>query len=192
MRFYAVIFDGERMANYKVFVVFIATIFIWGCSKTPMPIVKEEVQLSSQEDLEYLKQTSEGAPLEIDLYQAIAIAIKNNRDLRLNLMDSALSQGQIDVVKFDMLPKLSVNAGYKVLEKHPASTSVNMAAEKDSDGNDITGTDNTAAEAIGDSPTYTLSQQTPSSSSDIGFTWNALDLGLSYVREGQQANKYLI
>ena len=127
MRFYAVIFDGERMANYKVFVVFIATIFIWGCSKTPMPIVKEEVQLSSQKDLEYLKQTSEGAPLEIDLYQAIAIAIKNNRDLRLNLMDSALSQGQIDVVKFDMLPKLSINAGYKVLEKHPASTSVNLS-----------------------------------------------------------------
>ncbi len=192
MRFYAVIFDGERMANYKVFVVFIATIFIWGCSKTPMPIVKEEVQLSSQKDLEYLKQTSESAPLEIDLYQAIAIAIKNNRDLRLNLMDSALSQGQIDVVKFDMLPKLSVNAGYKVLEKHPASTSVNVGFEKDSDGNDITGTENEAAEAIGDSPTYTLSQQTPSNSYDIGFTWNALDFGLSYVRAGQQANKYLI
>ena len=77
MRFYPVIFDGERMANYKVFVVLIASIFIWGCSKTPVPIVKEEVQLSSQEDLEYLKQTSENAPLEIDLYQAIAIAIKN-------------------------------------------------------------------------------------------------------------------
>ncbi len=192
MRFYAVIFDGERMANYKVFVVFIATIFIWGCSKTPMPIVKKEVQLSSQEDLEYLKQTSEGAPLEIDLYQAIAIAIKNNRDLRLNLMDSALSQGQIDVVKFDMLPKLSVNAGYKVLEKHPASTSVNVGFDKDSDGNNIAGTENEAAEAIGDSPTYTLSQQTPSNSYDIGFTWNALDFGLSYVRAGQQANKYLI
>ena len=129
MRFYPVIFDGERMANYKVFVVLIASIFIWGCSKTPVPIVKEEVQLSSQEDLEYLKQTSENAPLEIDLYQAIAIAIKNNRDLRMNLMDSALSQGQIDVIKFDMLPKLSVNAGYKVLRDHPASTSVNMTSE---------------------------------------------------------------
>ena len=67
-----------------------------------------------------------------------------------------------------------------------------MTAEKDSDGNDITGTENTAAEAIADSPTYTLSQQTPSNSYDIGFTWNALDFGLSYVRAGQQANKYLI
>ena len=143
MRFYRVIFDGERMANYKVFIVFIASIVIWGCSKTPSPIIKEEVKLSSQEDLDYLKQSSENAPIEIDLYQAIAIAIKNNRDLRLNLMDSALSQGQIDVVKFDMLPKLSVNAGYKVLEKHPASTSVNMTT--DTSGGD----ENVAAEAIG-------------------------------------------
>ena len=64
--------------------------------------------------------------------------------------------------------------------------------EKDSDGNDITDSENTAAEALGDSPTYTLSQQTPSNSYDIGFTWNALDFGLSYVRAGQQADKYLI
>ncbi len=186
MRFYRLIFDGERMANYKVFIVLITSIIVWGCSKTPAPIIKEEVKLSSQEDLMHLKQSSENAPLEIDLYQAIAIAIKNNRDLRLNLMDSALSQGQIDVVKFDMLPKLSVNAGYKVLERHPASTSTNMTT--DTDG----GEENVAAEAIGDSPTYTLSQQTPSSYYDVGFTWNALDFGLSYVRAGQQANKFLI
>ena len=41
-------------------------------------------------------------------------------------------------------------------------------------------------------PTYTVSQETPSNSYDIGFTWNALDFGLSYVRAGQQADKYLI
>ena len=96
-------------------------LFVGACSKKPEPLMKQQVQLSSQRDNEFLKETSENAPLEIDLYQAIAIAIKNNRDLRLNLMDSELSQDQIDVVKFDMLPKLSVNAGYKVLEEHPAS-----------------------------------------------------------------------
>ena len=56
--------------------------------------------------------------------------LKNNRELRIQVMDSALNQGQIDVVKFDMLPKLSANAGYKVLEKHPASTSVTMVTEE--------------------------------------------------------------
>ena len=159
-------------------------LFVGACSKTPEPLIKEQVQLSSQKDYEYLKETSENAPLEIDLYQAIAIAIKNNRDLRLNLMDSALSQEQIDVVKFDMLPKLSANAGYKYLERHPASTSSNMTSE---------GTqDNQAPEEIAENPTYTTSQENPSHSYDIGFTWNALDFGLSYVRAGQQADKYLI
>ncbi|GIR66291.1 MAG: hypothetical protein CM15mP70_13980 [Pelagibacteraceae bacterium] len=88
-------------------------------SRTPEPLIKEEVQLSAQEDYELLKETTANAPIEIDLYQAIAIAIKNNRELRIQVMDSALSQGQIDVVKFDMLPKLSANAGYKVLENIP-------------------------------------------------------------------------
>ena len=153
-------------------------------SRNPDPLIKEEVQASAQEDFEILKESTANAPMEIDLYQALAIAIKNNRELRIQVMDSALSQGQIDVVKFDMLPKLSANAGYKVLEKHPASTSVSMVDEG--------GIENSAANAIGNSPSYSVSQETPSRTTDIGFTWNALDFGLSYVRAGQQADKYLI
>ena len=106
-------------------------LFLGACSQKPEPLIKEQVQSSSKEDYEYLKETSKAAPLEIDLYKAIAIAIKNNRDLRIQIMDSALNQGQTDVVKFDMLPKLSANAGYKVLEKHPASTSGSMVTEKE-------------------------------------------------------------
>ena len=161
-------------------------------SRSPEPLIKEDVQTSAQEDFELLKESTANAPMEIDLYQALAIAIKNNRELRIQVMDSALSQGQIDVVKFDMLPKLSANAGYKVLEKHPASTSVSMVTEKDSNGDEITGTENTAANAIADNPSYSVSQETPSRTTDIGFTWNALDFGLSYVRAGQQADRYLI
>ena len=37
-----------------------------------------------------------------------------------------------------------------------------------------------------------MSQDAVSNTYDIGFTWNALDFGLSYVRAGQQANRYLI
>ncbi len=171
------------MKLFKVTIFMSLVLLVGACSQTPEPLIKEQLQLSSQEDYEYLKETSKAAPIEIDLYQAIAIAIKNNRDLRLNLMDSALSQGQMDVVKFDMLPKLSVNAGYKVLREHPASTSVNMETE---------GEENKSAAEISNNPTYSLSQQTPSNTYDIGFTWNALDFGLSYVRAGQQADRYLI
>jgi outer membrane protein TolC len=152
-------------------------------SRSPEPLIKEEVQTSAKEDFELLKESTANAPMEIDLYQALAIAIKNNRELRIQVMDSALSQGQIDVVKFDMLPKLSANAGYKVLREHPASTSVSMVTEEE---------ENKAANDIGASPSYSVSQDAVSRTQDIGFTWNALDFGLSYVRAGQQADRYLI
>ena len=171
------------MSIKRVLIFFGLVLILAACSsRTPDPLLKEDVQASSQEDFEYLKQTSANAPLEIDLYDAIAIAIKNNRDLRIDIMDSALNQGQIDVVKFDMLPKLSANAGYKVLREHPASTSVSMETE---------GEENKSAAQI-DSPSYSVSQDAVSRTQDIGFTWNALDFGLSYVRAGQQANRYLI
>ena len=105
------------MNLFKATLLMSLILFVGACSQKPEPLIKEQVQSSSKEDYEYLKETSKAAPIEIDLYQAIAIAIKNNRDLRIQIMDSALNQGQIDVVKFDMLPKLSANAGYKVLEK---------------------------------------------------------------------------
>ncbi len=180
-----------RVLKY-IFVTSLVILVAACSSRNPDPLIKEEVQASAQDDFELLKESTANAPMEIDLYQALAIAIKNNRELRIQVMDSALSQGQIDVVKFDMLPKLSANAGYKVLEKHPASTSVSMVTEKDSSGNDITGEENKAANALANNPSYSVSQETPSRTTDVGFTWNALDFGLSYVRAGQQADKYLI
>ena len=172
-----------RLFKYTFFSSLI--ILVASCSsRTPEPLLKEDVQASAKEDFILLEESTANAPMEIDLYQALAIAIKNNRELRIQVMDSALNQGQIDVVKFDMLPKLSANAGYKVLEKHPASTSVSMVTEN--------GVENAAANAIAADPSYSVSQETPSRTTDIGFTWNALDFGLSYVRAGQQANRYLI
>ena len=112
-----------RILKY-IFVASLVLLVAACSSRSPDPLIKEDVQASAQDDFELLKESTANAPMEIDLYQALAIAIKNNRELRIQVMDSALSQGQIDVVKFDMLPKLSANAGYKVLEKHPASTSV--------------------------------------------------------------------
>ena len=159
MRFYHA-FCGKLMKIFKATIFMSLILLVGACSQTPEPLIKEQVQLSSQEDYEYLKETSKNAPLEIDLYQAIAIAIKNNRDLRLNLMDSALSQDQIDVVKFDMLPKLSANAGYKVLEQHPASTSAAIVTE---------GGELKAADPIADDPSYTVSQDARSRTQDIGL-----------------------
>ena len=39
---------------------------------------------------------------------------------------------------------------------------------------------------------YTISRDKGQETRNIEFTWNALDFGLSYIRAGQQADRYLI
>ena len=156
-------------------------LFLASCgSRPPNAINKDTVSSQSKKDYDELKAGTENIVKEIDLYQAIAIGIKHNRNLRIQMLESALSQGQIDVVKFDMLPQFAVNAGYKHLSRYPASTSQSITDFEAGPGE------------LGDDPSYTISSERRQRTGDYGFTWNALDFGLSYVRAGQQADRYLI
>ena len=76
-----------------------------------------------------------------------------------------------------MLPALAANAGYSGSERYTASASATVPKT------DLAG-------AIGTS--YSTSRERDVNSQDIGFTWNALDFGLSFIRAGQEANRYLI
>ena len=164
----------------KYFIFFIVGFaFLVSCAKrSPEPIIKDDIAKQIQKDLLEINETTKDKVLEIDLYQAIAFAIKNNRELRVNVMESALNNNQIALTEFDMLPKLALDAGYKNLGKNPASTSVSMTGQEPG--------------VLADSPSYSLSQDKNSRTTDLGFTWNALDFGLSYIRAGQNADKFLI
>ena len=48
------------------------------------------------------------------------------------------------------------------------------------------------ANALDGTESYTISREKGSETRNIEFTWNALDFGLSYIRAGQQADRYLI
>ncbi len=165
----------------KLFISVCLLLFILSCgSRTPTGLDQETIKSQSQKDYDELKASSENIVKEIDLYQAIAIGIKHNRNLRIQMMESALSQGQIDVVKFDMLPQFAASAGYKHLSQFPGSTSLAISDRE------------TGPAELGDDPSYTISSERRQRTGEYGFTWNALDFGLSYVRAGQQADRYLI
>ena len=151
-------------------------IFLSACARTPVPISDERILQSIEADLVNLKY--QDSIQSIDLYKAISLAIRNNRDLRVEVMNSALQQRQNNLLKFDMLPDLAANAGYSEYTRYQPSTSV-------------TATNDTSPEALSD-PTYTVGDEKWKTTRDIEFTWNALDFGLSYIRAGQQANRYLI
>ena len=79
-----------------------------------------------------------------------------------------------------MLPDIALNAGYSEFTELQPSTSQSA----DNDMGDVNALDGTES--------YTISRGKGLETRNIEFTWNALDFGLSYIRAGQQADRYLI
>ena len=172
------------MINKKSFVIIFLAIlvFLSGCKRSLEPITTYETEKKVHEDIakiEKIKKDNKSweENLNIDLYTAIALAIKNNKELKIKLLETAMSNRQIDKVRFEMLPSFAANAGYTGSERYNASASSTVPSS------DLAG-------SIGSS--YSTSRERDINSQDIGFTWNALDFGLSYIRAGQDSNRYLI
>ena len=160
----------------------ISMVFLASCARNLEPIETSQIFSSAVEDIKKIEEIKNNnlnweEDLEIDLYTAIALAIKNNKELRVKLLENALSKRQIDKVKFEMLPALAANAGYSGSEYYKATTSATVP------NTDLAG-------SIGED--FSTSSNRDLLNQDIGFTWNALDFGLSYIKAGQNADRYLI
>ena len=170
------------MLNKTLISLLAFLIILSSCARTPKEISLNDSQERVDQDIlkiEQIKKQNETweENIKIDLYTAIALAIKNNRELKIKQLETGIAYRQLDKVEFEMLPAIAANAGYSGSERYNASAS---ATVPDSD----------LAGAIGTS--FSTSRERDVNSQDIGFTWNALDFGLSFIRAGQEANRYLI
>ncbi|MDC6476141.1 TolC family protein [Candidatus Pelagibacter sp.] len=166
----------------KKIIILLALFLITACVRSPQPISLFETEEKAFKDISNIEEIKKNNKaweenLEIDLYTAIALAIKNNKELKIKLLENALANRQIDKIKFEMLPSLAANAGYSGSDKYRTTTSANVSNAD-------------TAGAMG--TTYTTSSEKSVANQDIGFTWNALDFGLSYIKAGQSNNRYLI
>ena len=151
-------------------------------NRTALPFSLDFLNQSVNKDINKISEIREQNEilqnnLDIDLYTAIALAIENNKDLKVKLFETALADQKIKDVKFDMLPTISANAGYTGSKKYQSSTSATVGT------NDKSGAKGT---------TFSTSRNRDVVARDIGFAWNALDFGLSYIRAGQTGDRYLI
>ena len=151
-------------------------------NRGPLPFSFDFLKKSADEDIEKISKIRKQNEilqknLDIDLYTAIALAIENNKDLKVKLFETALADRQLKDVKFDMLPTMSANAGYSGSDNYQSSTSATV-------GNNDT--------AAAKGSTYSTSRNRDVVDQDIGFAWNALDFGLSYIRAGQTGDRFLI
>lgn len=144
-----------------------------GCSVKPEPLSESVLRARAEMDLADVAANQEAPANAIGLYEAMARAIKYNLDLKVEEMTTALRLAELDLSHWDMLPKVVADSGYAARDNYNASSSINIFTGQQSLAN-------------------STSQERAFSTADIGFSWNVLDFGLSYIRAQQAADKSLI
>jgi len=144
-----------------------------GCSVTPEPLTMEDHLQRIERDSNALFANQEKIEAPITLYDAMARALKYNLDQRLKLMETVLSRKNLTMANFSLLPQMTVEAGYTGRDNHMGSNSQSLT---------------TGQESLESS----TSSDRELKSASLGFTWNVLDFGLSYVRAKQLSDRVLI
>lgn len=144
-----------------------------GCAIAPEPWT--DIQVSKLADVGFERLTAGQEPVTgaIDLYEAMARALKYNLDHRVEEFGAALRLKELDLAHFALLPNVVAGSGYAARDNDNASNSVNI----------LTGVESLAT---------STSQERRMRTADMTFSWNILDFGLSYVRARQAADKALI
>jgi len=143
-----------------------------GCAITPKPLTQSDRDRLAADTTKTMFDGQEPISGPLTLAEATARAIKYQADYRQRQMEEAAAAAQLDVAKFDLLPKLTANAGYFWR--------------------------NNEAFSFGITPQGTLTTS-PSTAvernhwvSAIGMSWNVLDFGVSYFRARQLADQKLV
>jgi len=150
-----------------------AIAMIAGCASKPVPFSVGTLAENAESNFALVSSEQEPLTQPVDLYQAMARALKFNLDYRLAEAEAKLGNAKLNLSHYSMLPTIAANAGYASRDNVQASSSLNV----------LTNNLNFGA---------STSQDDHIRTSDLSFGWNILDFGLSYIRSRQTGDKYLI
>ncbi|MGH9929770.1 MAG: TolC family protein, partial [Pyrinomonadaceae bacterium] len=156
-----------------VVLMLLAAISLSSCAVKPIPLTRDEVRSRMQADRAVLTKDQEPVSGPIDLYDAMARALKYNLDARVELMHKMLAQTQLDLSHYAMLPRLAANAGFDGRNNFSGGVAQSL----------ITGRQVLEP--------FTSSEKNIFSA-DLSLSWNVLDFGMSYIRAKQAADDVLI
>lgn len=158
----------------KTLTVTLGALWLVGCSTVgPKPLTPQELGPATQADRQAAQQGVEPIRGPLTLDEALARALKYNLDRRAKMMEEALAFKQLDVTKFDMLPKMMGQAGYNWRNNDRISQSRNA--------------DNGSL-----STSNFISQDRSHHVDGLDMTWSLLDVSLGYYNSKQQADRVLI
>ncbi|MCC6141834.1 MAG: TolC family protein, partial [Nitrospira sp.] len=144
-----------------------------GCMVTPSPVTKEEIQGRISQDLRAVLAGQEPIEEPMDLYEAIARALRYNLDAKVKAMQQALAHQQLNVAHYSLLPQLAVNAGFDGRNNFSGG-----AARSLLDGRPVI-------------EPFTSSDKNVFSG-NLSLSWDVLDFGLSYIRAQQAGDNVMI
>ena len=154
----------------KLSVVAVAVAGLSACASIqPEAIAPEVLKQTAQEDAQAIQKDVEPLNGPLTLNAAMARALKYNLERRTKLMEEAIAMGQLDVTKFDMLPKLMGTAGYYWRDRERATFS-----------------------SLPGTGAGTSSSEAQHNVYGLEFQWSLLDLGLGYYSSKQQADRVMV
>src|SRR5687768_677144 len=146
--------------------------FLAGCAVTTAPLAPEERERLGREAREQLFAGQEAFARPLTLEDATARAIKYQAEHRQRRMEEAAAAAQLEVAQFDLLPRVTANAGYTWRN------------------NEAFGFGFTPGGTIATSPSASVERSRTTAS--LGLAWSVLDFGMSYFRARQLSDQKLI
>ncbi|WP_240669417.1 TolC family protein [Achromobacter spanius] len=160
----------EKKASLHALAASMAAVLLAGCSVQPKQFEAAENRDRAIDLI--ARSTANQEPIlgAVDLYEAMARAIKYNLDVRVEMMGVALAQRELDLKHYDMLPKFVASLDYSGRDNYSGGASQSL----------LTG--RTSLEPSTSSEKNVLQ-------SNLQLSWDVLDFGLSYVRAKQAADR---
>ncbi len=165
---------GQHARRYaKAALAGVCAMVIVGCTTTPTPFTSSELDtFAADKRKRAISESQEQVTGSIDLYEAMARALKYNLDHRLEMSEVALRYAELSDGEFDMLPDLVARVDWSDRSNQPFSRSLR--------------TDGSVSDVL------TTSEDPGSTYSSLELSWDVLDFGLSYYRSKQNADRVLI
>lgn len=151
-----------------------SAIFLAGCDVELKPFTQGELTIMASDRAARMTQAGQDPVADrIDLYEAMARALKYNLDIWVDRREEALRFGEKTLADYDMLPDLVASAEYFTRNNEPGGRSVNL----------VTGV-----------PSTDPSRSTERSvgRGDLTLSWNILDFGMNFIRADQKGDEALI
>lgn len=148
-------------------------LLLGACGIVPKPMTAAEQAERATNDFTTLARDYVPVQGRLSEAGAIARALKYNYDAALARMEQTLQEREIDLALTQLLPKLAADAGYDWRSNDNAATSISEITHQQSL-----------------EPSYSTSRD--HYTADLTFSWNLLDVGVSYFQARQQGWRALV